>query len=146
MILRRKNPPKRVRKPTAARGKKITNNVKDLEEEKKDESDEEKFSSEEYQSFLKEKAATAFDSLFGNLRMVLDGKKDPSELCQSDELLLVGKDGKGEGEARIRESFSQLRSAIRSLPSSIEDDFRKEFEEKQEEMKKVKVSSNLSEK
>ena len=141
------NPPKRGRKPTTARAERKPNSGKDLEEEKNDEYDgKEKFSSQEYQNFLKEKAKSAFDSLFGNLRMVLDGKKDPSELCQPDELLLVGQDGKGEGEARIRESFSQLRSAIRSLPSSIEDDFRKEFEEKQEKTKKVKVSSKFSEK
>ena len=75
------NPPRRGRKPTTARAERKPNNGKDLEEEKNDEYDgKEKFSSQEYQNFLKEKAKSAFDSLFGNLRMVLDGKKDPSEL------------------------------------------------------------------
>ena len=89
------------------------------------ESSEAKFASDEYKTFLEEKAKSAFESLFGNLRMVLSGTKEPLETTE-----LIG----GGSETDIREGFSRLRSAIRSIPSSIEDDFRREFEEK------VKVS------
>ena len=89
-----------------------------------------KFASDDYKNFLEEKAKSAFESLFGNLQMVLDGKIDPVETG-----LLDG----GVGEAGIRESFDRLRSAIRSMPSSIEDELRKEFEETKEKSEKVKV-------
>ena len=90
-----------------------------------------KFASDDYKNFLEEKAKSAFESLFGNLQMVLDGKIDPVETG-----LLDGGVG---GEAGIRESFDRLRSAIRSMPSSIEDELRKEFEETKEKSEKVKV-------
>ena len=91
-----------------------------------------KFASEEYKTFLEEKAKSAFESLFGNLRMVLSGTKKPLETSE-----LIG----GGSETDIREGFSRLRSAIRSIPSSIEDDFRKEFEENRRNSEKVKVSN-----
>ena len=90
-----------------------------------------KFASDDYKNFLEEKAKSAFESLFGNLQMVLDGKIDPVETGLLDRGV--------EGEAGIRESFDRLRSAIRSMPSSIEDELRKEFEETKEKSEKVKV-------
>ena len=99
------------------------------------ESAEAKFASDEYKTFLEEKAKSAFESLFGNLRMVLSGSMEPLETSK-----LIGGGGNG-SETDIREGFSRLRAAIRSMPSSIEDDFRKEFEEKQRKSEKVKVSN-----
>ena len=87
-----------------------------------------KFASDDYKNFLEEKAKSAFESLFGNLQMVLDGKIDPVETGLLDGVV---------GEAGIRESFDRLRSAIRSMPSSIEDELRKEFEETKEKSEKV---------
>ena len=102
-----------------------------------EESAEVKFASDEYKIFLEEKAKSAFESLFGNLRMVLDGTTEPLETH--------GVGGGSASETDIREGFSRLRSAIRSIPSSIEDDFRKEFEEKHAKSEKVKVSNHLPE-
>ena len=98
---------------------------------------EEKFASEEYKNFLEGKAKSVFESLFGNLKMVLEGTIDPVETSR------VG--GGGGSESDIREGFSRLRSAIRSIPSSIEEDFRKEFEEKRAKTEKVKVSQFVPE-
>ena len=109
--------------------------------------EEAKFESEEYKNFLEGKAKSTFESLFGNIKMVLDGTIDP---VQTSRLgggggLAGGGQGQGGGESDIREGFSRLRSAIRSLPRSIEDDFRKEFEERRAKSEKVKVSQFVPE-